>query len=258
VRHQLTAVIGQINLSDFEGHPDFPNLSRVDVATAGYEEALARLGRPPLLEDTSFGVVRFRGLVEERLARMLRVGGALEGALTRYQASLDVRSALFDEYPNDDDVWRDIGVTHQNLCSVHEGLERFDEAERACSEAIDVYRARFQADSLNVQTLSDLSSIHNSYQELFLNRGDTLQALGHLDLMAEWAQRRLARDPSSLPARQRHLDALLTRGLVLAGRGVPLRERDATFALVDALAAEGHLSDEDSERAAELRRIIQP
>lgn len=254
-RHQLTAVIGRINLSDFTGHPSFPNLGRVDEAEAGYEAARERLLRPPLADEGSYGVVRYRGLVEERLARMLRVRGDLEGSMARYRASLEVRRALYEEYPGDDDAWRDLGVTHQNLCSVAQGLGRFDEARLDCDRALEVYTARWRADSLNAQTLSDLASVHDSYQELHLSRGDTVQALGHLAEMGRWAERRLERDPTSLPPRRTLLDALLTRSLILAGRGAPVPDLDETLALADGLSDQGHLSDDDVRRTAELRRL---
>ena len=254
-RHQLTAVIGRINLSDYEGHPAFPNLGRIDEAETGYQEALDRLGRPPLLEDTSYGVVRFRGLVAERMARMLRVRGEFAASLDRYRESLAVRQDLYETYPNDDEAWRDVGVTHQNLCSVGQNLGRFDEAWADCDRALDIYNARFAADSLNAQTLSDLASVHNSYEELHLSRGDTLRAIGHLALMAEWSERRLLRDPTSLPARHIRLEALLTRALILARRDAPVPELAETFRLAAELRDEGQLSDSDAERIDELRRL---
>lgn len=254
-RHQLTAVIGRINLSDFEGHPSFPNLGRVDEAEAGYRSARARLERAPLAGDASYGVVRYRGLVEERLARMLRVRGDLAGSLERYRASLAIRRELFEAHPGDDEAWRDLGVTHQNLCSVAQGLGRFEPALDDCDRALEVYTARWRADSLNAQTLSDLASVHDSYQELHLSRGDTVRALGHLAEMARWASQRLDRDPTSLPARRMRLDALLTRGLILALRGAPVPDLAETLALSDRLAAEGHLSDDDATRVAELRSL---
>lgn len=254
-RHQLTAVIGRINLSDFQGHPSFPNLGRLDDAEAGYRDARDRLERPPLAGDESYGVVRYRGLVEERLARMLRIRGDLEGSLARYGSSLAIRRRLHDNYPNDDDAWRDLGVTHQNLCSVGQQLGRFEAALADCDRALEVYAARWRADSLNAQTLSDLASVHDSYQELHLSRGDTVRALGHLAEMDRWALRRLQRDPTSLPARRTRLDALLTRSLILARGGGPVSDRADALALADALAAEGHLGDEDAARTAELRRL---
>jgi non-specific serine/threonine protein kinase/serine/threonine-protein kinase len=254
-RHQLTAVIGRINLSDYEGHPAFPNLGRVEEAETGYQEALDRLGRPPLLEDTSYGVVRYRGLVAERMARMLRVRGEFAASLERYRESLTVRQGLYEAYPTDDEAWRDVGVTHQNLCSVGQNLGRFDEAWAECDRALDIYSARFETDSLNAQTLSDLASVHNSYEELHLSRGDTLRAIGHLALMAEWSERRLLRDPTSLPARHIRLEALLTRGLILARRDVPVPELAETFRLAAELRDEGQLSDADAERIDELRRL---
>ncbi len=255
-RHQLTAVIGRINLSDYEGHPAFPNLGRVDEAEAGYQEALDRLGSPPLRDDTSYGVVRFRGLVAERMARMLRVRGDFAASFERYRESLAVRAGLYEAYPNDDEAWRDVGVTHQNLCSVGNTLGRFDEAWAECDRALDIYSARFDIDSLNAQTLSDLASVHNSYEELHLSRGDTLRAIGHLALMAEWAERRLLRDPTSLAARNSRLEALLTRGLILARRDAPVPDLAETFRLAAELQNEGQLSESDAERVDELRRLV--
>lgn len=254
-RHQLTAVIGRINLSDYEGHPGFPNLGLVEAAEAGYEEARARLADPPLADDESYGVVRYRGLVAERIARMLRLRGDYAAARARYEESLGVRAALYASYPNDDEAWRDVGVTHQNLCSVLQGMGSFTDGRDHCDRALAIYSARFESDSLNAQTLSDLSSVHDSYQELHLSAGDTLQALGHLGLMAEWSQRRLERDPSALPARLRRFDALLTRALILARSGAPVPELGETLALGDGLSDEGHLREDDLERVTELRRI---
>ncbi|MEK9505070.1 serine/threonine-protein kinase [Gaopeijia maritima] len=254
-RHQLTAVIGRINLSDFQGHPSFPNLGRVEDAEAGYREAQRRLDAPPLRADSSYGVVRYRGLVDERLARMLRVRGSLEESRAQYRASLATRERLHAAYPTDDDAWRDVGVTWQNLCSVGQGLGEADAAIADCDRALEVYASRFQADSLNAQTLSDLASVHDSYQELHIARGDTARALEHLAEMITWADRRLARDPNSLPARRTRLDALLTRGLIVARRGSGVPELASTLALADALDDEGHLPPEDQARVAELRRL---
>ncbi len=255
VRHQLTAVIGQINLSDMQGHPSFPNLGQPDSAEAGYRAALVRLDRPPLDGDTSYGVRRYRGLLEERLASMLRLRGEFSESLARYQGALTAREALFRDFPTDDEAWRDVGVTRQNLCGVAQALGRLAEAEADCESALQIYRDRFQADSLNAQTLSDLGSVHDSFQELYRVTGDTVRALGHLDLMREWAERRLDRDPMALQGRQMRLDALLTRGLILAARDAPVPEVDELLRLVDELAAEGHLSTEDADRAATFRRL---
>lgn len=254
-RHQLTAVIGRINLSDFQGHPSFPNLERVGDAEAGYREAQSRLEAAPLRADSSYGVVRYRGLVDERLARMLRVRGAMSESLAQYRASLATRERLHAAYPNDDEAWRDVGVSYQNLCSVAQEMGRAATAIEDCDRALEVYRDRFRADSLNAQTLSDLASVHDSYQELHLTLGDTTRALEHLAAMAGWADRRLARDPASLPARRTRLDALLTRGLIGARSGAGVPELDAILALAESLDNDGLLPPDDQARVAELRRL---
>lgn len=258
VRHQLTAVIGRINLSDYQGNPSFPNLALTDSATVGYREAQRRLNTDPLASSESYGVRRFRGLVAERLARMMRVEGRFEEARSAYTDALAVREALYAEQPNNDDAWRDVPVTHENLCTVNRVLGALDVADTHCQTALQGYQARLEADPLNAQTLSDLGSAHHALEELHFARGDTIRALSHLDQRIEWADRRLARDASHLPSRQAKLDALVTRALVQARAGAPVTARALTSRLASELGAEGHLGRELQQRLDTLNALVPP
>ncbi len=255
VRHQLTAVIGQINLSDLEGHPGFPNLGRTKEATLGYQEAAARLEREPLASSESYGVRRFRGLVQERLGRMLRLEDRLPEAREAYLASLATRETLYEEAPENDDAWRDVPVTHQNLCVVERRLGNLAEAQDYCRRAFEQYELRFEADPANAHGFSDLESAHHSLEELYLAQGDTALALGHLQQRVEWADRRLERDAAHLPSRTAKLDALLTRALIEARRGAPITARAQTEELAAALASQGHLSGHDAARVDTLQAL---
>jgi len=258
VRHQLTAVIGRINLSDLEGHPAFPNLGLVEAATRGYREAADRLDREPLATSDSYGVRRYKGLVPERIARMLRLDGRLAESRAEYLASLAVRQALHRENPADDDAWRDIPVTHSNLCKVDRMLGELGRAEVYCQLALSAYERRHQSDPLNAQGLSDLGSVNQALHELAWARGDTALALAHLQQRIEWSELRLERDTTHLPSRTAKLDALLTRALIEARRGVPVTARAQTAESAAALAEDGHLSDGDAARLDSLAALTGP
>jgi len=255
VRHQMTALIGRINVSDLEGHPSYPNLGRTEAATHGYMEAAGRLEQEPLASSNSYDVRRFKGLVPERLARMLRLQGRFSEAREAYLVSLATREALHQEDPRNDDAWRDVPVTQQNLCVVERVLGDLEKAGYYCDLALSGYERRYEADSLNAQTWTDIASANQALEELHLARGDTVLALGYLQQNIEWLDRRLERDDTFLPSRTGKLDALLTRALIEARRGAPVSARAVTQDLAQALAAEGHLSDGDAARLDSLTAL---
>jgi len=250
--HQLTAAIGLINRSDYAGHPFFPNVGQPEQAETGYREVQRALEQPPLADDQSPRVRRYRGLVQERLARMLREKGDLEGALAGFRASLAVRERMYAESPTQDDVHRDVGVANQNVCNVLSMMGNHDEAEVACQKAFDVYNERAQADSLNSQNLLDLAEMHRSWEEFHQREGDVDRALAHMDMVVEWSDRVLARDSTSLPGRQNKLDALVTRGLIQAERGAPVVGLSDVETLATGLRVEGLLSDFEASRVDSL------
>ncbi len=255
VRHQLTWVIGRVNLSDHLGHPSYPNLGRTEEAVAGYRAAAARLESGVMASDSSAGVMRFRGLAQERLGRMLRAGGDLVGALAAEESSLTSRETLYALEPADNDIQRDVGVSNQNVCSIKVLMGRTDDARESCDRAAALFEQRFLTDSLNVGNLKDLTLIHRTYEELFRTAGDTAQALAHIEEVIGWSRRRLVLDSGSLPPRFDLVDALLTRAMILVKGGEPVSDFQAIQALVEALRTEGHLSDYDLDRFEELQKI---
>ena len=258
VRHQLTYVIGLVNLSDYQGHPSFPNLGNTEEAVAGYRDAAARLDSGILKGDSSLNVLRFRGVVQERLGRMLRIDGDLVRALAAEEGSLAVRRALYEKDPSDNDIQRDVGVSYQNVCSVKVMMNRAEEARVMCDLAVALFEERFREDSLNVGNLKDMTLIHRTYEELYLSAGDTARALEHIAQAVAWADRRLVLDSGSLLPRLDRVDALLTRALIQATRGKPVTGFREIQRSVEELRKEGHLSEFHQDQFRQLRSYISP
>ncbi len=248
-RARLSAVISHVKLGDLLGNPNFPNLDDHDGAVAEYRYALAMLRAPLLAASEDPGVVRYRGLVHERLGAMERAAGAHRAALPYFDSALVIRRS--QARGESTDALRDVAVTHHNICGIHLALDDHGAAARSCNEMMTLYLRLRTADPANAQSLRDLALGHEMLYRLAAARRSWRDAAARLGESLALREELLDRTPDDLVNRRDWARSLIrlcearARGRLPTSEGADACERGRA-ALLD-LRETGITTVEDEE-----------
>ena len=244
----LSAAIGLLKLGDLLGGPFFVNRGDGEGARRAYDDALARLSRPPLLSDRSFNTQRIRAVLNERLGTIALAQGNTTLATQAYDASLQLRVALAAERALSVEARRDVAITEYLLCGVHLQTGALDAADAACARSLQVRTRLLREDPANAQLVRGMGIIHQRLATLAARRGDTRAALRHADeALGHYTTFFDGRD-GALNARRDELDLLLDRA---AWSGSAMHRARAEAA-ARTLASRDGLTDPQRARLAEL------
>jgi non-specific serine/threonine protein kinase/serine/threonine-protein kinase len=266
-RAQLSMVISTVKLADLLGNPSFPNLGDTSAALRHYETARARLERAPLAGRTDPATRRYVGLVQERLGSLLRLQRSWAGALDAFARSLAIREELSELDPGFN-ATRDVAVTLQNLCEVHQEIRSFPAALAHCRRAHDIFAQLRITDPHNLQSIDDLARIHASRSRVNAGLGRWTEAARELAEAVELRDSILIEHPANVRNQQMLTSALLdlvpyyTELVRLGGAGAALAARRGRAALeraevmLQALAAKGLATAADRNRLRQSARIL--
>ncbi|MCG8468489.1 MAG: protein kinase [Gemmatimonadetes bacterium] len=163
-RARLSAVISHVKLGDLLGNPTFVNAGDEAGAIGEYQYALNLLSSAPLAESDDAGVLRYRGLVHERLGGMMRGQERFEEALVSLERSLATRIELAADEGTE--LLRDVAVTYHQICGTHLSLGDLPSASQNCSAMLGLYQRLFDRDPANAQAGRDLALGHEMVARL--------------------------------------------------------------------------------------------
>jgi eukaryotic-like serine/threonine-protein kinase len=245
----LAAAIASLKLGDLLGSPVFVNRGDMGGAEQAYDEALARLDRPPLQSDTRFETQRIRAVLHERRGTLAVAQGNAALAASQYASSLRVREQLAASRPLSVEARRDVAITEYLLCGVHLNAERLRDAEQACGRSLKLRAQLLREDPANAQLIRGMGIMHQRLAALAIRQGDRAAAMRHADQSLLHYARFFDDREGAINVRRDELDLLLDRAEWSQKPADRKRARDAAARL----AARRGLTESQQARLSRMK-----
>lgn len=146
----LPYAIGNIKRGDYTGNPHFPNAGDAEGAMTFYKVSLHHLQRLEQGSNVNTRVLRYLGLIFERIGTIQADLGDLEISGQSYVRSMEYREELSKQNPNDMTLHRDAGIAHEKVGLTYQMQGELDSAWRELQIAHKRYAELVEVDPENV------------------------------------------------------------------------------------------------------------
>ncbi|NBC25444.1 MAG: protein kinase [Bacteroidetes bacterium] len=157
---EFSYAVSLLKLGDLMGHPNFQNLGMPDSSLTLYKSAESILDRLYQRPEKSTRVVRYNGLIHERIGVIYEQLRQTESSIEHFEKSMEMREEFIELDPMNYNAIRDKAVSLENLAKVYLTTGNLAEAEKRFEESFQTFKWLYNSDPTNYSAIQSLAVSH--------------------------------------------------------------------------------------------------
>jgi len=182
--HAFNSAVMALKIGDHMGNPLFANIGLPDSSFHYYSEAKVVFQEYYDRSPDNIRVIRFMGIIHERLATIHEVFENDEIALSHVQQSMDFRKKYLELDPLNSNAMRDMAIAHEKAAKIYLKKNDLENAKNNFLSSFNMFKWLAETDTSNVFAIQSLAISHinlgdMSYHPHNNNLGDKDSARHH-------------------------------------------------------------------------------